>query len=132
MKKVLNSTNFWVTIISIVFGLLYSNGIDIGMTPEQFVSELLGKNTLEIVIFIGVNLYNPIVKIVSKIKNKAWTWDLVYSDNFKTQVGSVISIIVAAYFGDVVAGMVLAVIFNVLNLITHLIINKDGSVRTFN
>ena len=102
------------------------------MTPEQFVSELLGKNTLEIVIFIGVNLYNPIVKIVSKIKNKAWTWDWVYSDNFKTQVGSVISIIVAAYFGDVVAGLVLAVIFNVWNLITHLIINKDGSVRTFN
>ena len=52
MKKVLNSTNFWVTFISIVFGLLYSNGIDIGMTPEQFVSELLGKNTLEIAIFI--------------------------------------------------------------------------------
>lgn len=103
MKKVLNSTNFWVTIISIVFGLLYSNGIDIGMTPEQFVSELLGKNTLEIVIFIGVNLYNPIVKIVSKIKNKAWTLDWVYSDNFKTQVGSVISIIVAAYFGDLVS-----------------------------
>lgn len=132
MKNVLNSSNFWVTVISIIFGLLYSNGIVLNITPEELVTKLLGSNTLELILFIGMNLINPVVKIVNKIKNKEWTWKWVYSDNFRTQVGSVIAIVVSGYFGDVVAGLVIAVIMNIWNLIAHLLINKDGSVRTFN
>ncbi len=132
MKNVLNSSNFWVTVISIIFGLLYSNGIVLNITPEELVTKLLGSNTLELILFIGMNLINPVVKIVNKIKNKEWTWKWVYSDNFRTQVGSVIAIVVSSYFGDVVAGLVIAVIMNIWNLIAHLLINKDGSVRTFN
>lgn len=132
MKNVLNSSNFWVTVISIIFGLLYSNGIVLNITPEELVTKLLGSNTLELILFIGMNLINPVVKIVNKIKNKEWTWKWVYSDNFKTQVGSVIAIVVSGYFGDVVAGLVIAVIMNIWNLIAHLLINKDGSVSTFN
>lgn len=132
MKNVLNSSNFWVTVISIIFGLLYSNGIVLNITPEELVTKLLGSNTLELVLFIGMNLINPVVKIVNKIKNKEWTWKWVYSDNFRTQVGSVIAIVVSGYFGDVVAGLVIAVIMNIWNLIAHLLINKDGSVSTFN
>lgn len=132
MKNVLNSSNFWVTVISIIFGLLYSNGIVLNITPEELVTKLLGSNTLELILFIGMNLINPVVKIVNKIKNKEWTWKWVYSDNFRTQVGSVIAIVVSGYFGDVVAGLVIAVVMNIWNLIAHLLINKDGSVRTFN
>lgn len=132
MKNVLNSSNFWVTVISIIFGLLYSNGIVLNITPEELVTKLLGSNTLELILFIGMNLINPVVKIVNKIKNKEWTWKWVYSDNFRTQVGSVIAIVVSGYFGDVVAGLVIAVIMNIWNLIAHLLINKDGSVSTFN
>lgn len=110
MKNVLNSSNFWVTVISIIFGLLYSNGIVLNITPEELVTKLLGSNTLELILFIGMNLINPVVKIVNKIKNKEWTWKWVYSDNFRTQVGSVIAIVVSGYFGDVVAGLVIAVV----------------------
>jgi len=125
----LQSKNFWVTIISIVFGFLYTNGIDIGLTPDEFATKILGSNTFELAIFIAVNLFNPILKTINKIKAGLWSWEFVYSANFQTQVGSVVTIIVTGYLGDVKAGLILALLFNVWNLVKHFLINKDGSIR---
>lgn len=125
----LQSKNFWVTIISIVFGFLYTNGIEIGLTPDEFSTKILGSNTFELAIFIAVNLFNPILKTINKIKSGLWSWEFVYSANFQTQVGSVVTIIVTGYLGDVKAGLILALLFNVWNLIKHFLINKDGSIR---
>lgn len=126
----LQSKNFWVTIISIVFGFLYTNGIEIGLTPDEFATKILGSNTFELAIFIAVNLFNPILKTINKIKSGLWSWEFVYSANFQTQVGSITTIIVTAYLGEVKAGLILALIFNLWNLLKHFLINKDGSIRT--
>lgn len=121
-KSVFQSRNFWTAIISVVLGLLASNDVTTGLSAGDFIDGVAGKNAIAILTFIVPALYTPITKLVAKFKAGTWTWEFLKSTNFITQMVSVISIIVTAYFDAITAGFAIAVITNVINLLYHLLL----------
>lgn len=120
LKEVLASKNFLVTLVTIVLGFITANEIQVQLTPEQVADGIMGKDFLAIASFVLLNFFNVLTKIGAKFLDKTWSWAWLKSKNFLTQVLSVLSILVGAYFDATVAGIIVAVVANIINLITHL------------
>lgn len=124
-KDTFQSRNFWVTIISLFFGLLTANNLNIGLTPEELVNDISGHNTVEIFTFLAINFFQPVSKLIAKIKAGEWSWDFLKSANFRTQALSVIAVGLAFWLDEVTIGFVVAIIANIANLVYHYFEQKN-------
>ena len=121
----LSSRNFWIGIISIIMGLTATNGIDFGILPEELVDKLAGKNTIELAIFIGMNFLNPVIKLIKKIQTDTWSWDFLLSENFQTQMLSILAVVIGFYMDKVEVGFVIAILVNLWNIFKKRIVKPN-------
>lgn len=120
LKEVLGSKNFLVTVLTIILGFITANEIQVQLTPEQIADGVIGEGFLAVTTFVLLNFFNVLTKVGAKFLDKTWSWGFLKSKNFLTQVLSVLSILIGAYFDATVAGIVVAIIANIINLIAHL------------
>ena len=123
----LSSTNFWTTVVTLVMGAITANGITLGLTPDELVNGVMGKSTIEIAIMLGVNLFNPALKIIKKIQAGEWSFEFIHGANFQAQAGSLLFLIIGYYMDAMAAGLVMAALTSLWNLAKHFIKNKVGS-----
>lgn len=125
MKKPINSTNLWVTIISILSaGIAAGSGINIPLEPAAILAALATKQGVALIMFFVVNFSNPVLKLVKKIKDGKWSWDFLLSTNFQTQVGSLFTLILSMWFDEGLIGMILAGIMQAYNFLVHLAVKQ--------
>jgi len=122
-KSIFQSKNFWTSIITIIVGFLTANNLNLGLTPDQLVNGISGHNTVEILMFLVPALIVPIQKIAAQ---KTWDFSFFKSTNFWAQATTVLSVVLGFYFGEVTAGLIVAVVVQVVNLITHLSNSKPN------
>lgn len=120
LKEVLGSKNFLVTILTIAFGFIAANEIQVPLTPEQVADGVMGKDIIGILSFLLLPFLNVLTKVGAKFLDKTWSWAWLKSKNFLTQVFTILSIIVGVYFDATVTGIIVALAANVVNLIVHL------------
>lgn len=131
----LDSRNFFVSIISIIFTALAGQGVNI-INPELISGEVYDAiitgqiGTLLSVLF--VNFINPMIKIV---RQKTWSWAFLKSVNFWTQFATVgllglasfgivfpegaASEVVISIFGGNFETIMIATVINFLNPLWH-------------
>jgi hypothetical protein len=127
MNKVsatLNSRNFFVTLISMVLIALQFNSIEAGYTADGIYDLFKDVNLTSALVLIVINFLNPIIKIVNKVVDKTFSWAFIKSQNFTTQVLSMVTIVLSIFLDEVTTGLVSALILNVWNLVSH-ILQKD-------
>ena len=124
LSNVLQSRNFFVTLVSIILLVLQYNAIEVDYTAEGIVDMFSGTTLANALVLALVNFINPIMKIVKKLVDKTFDWSFKNSTNFITQVLTLITVVVAVFFDEIAAGMIAALILNVWNLVSH-IIKKD-------
>lgn len=124
LGNVLNSRNFFVSLVSIVVLVFQFNGVDLEQSPESIVDMFNGTTFANALVLALVNFINPLLKIGSKIVNKTFDWGFKSSTNFITQVLTLVTIVVAAFFDEVAAGIIAALVLNLWNLVAHLM-KKD-------
>lgn len=147
IKSTLESKNFFVSLLTLAFMFLGSNEIFLNVTPEQLVDQLENGSLFTIIVSIIIpNLFNPVLKIIQKIKDGSFTWDFLKSVNFWTQVITVVLLGSTLLFpfefptdaaGNLVtawdAGFIPflgAVVVNIINPIWHFFTGKKKVVAT--
>lgn len=126
ISSTLDSRNFFVTILSMVLVALQFNAIETGYTAEGIYDLFKDANLTSALVLVIINFLNPIIKLVNKIVTKTFNWEFLKSQNFTTQVLSLITIILAVFLDQVETGLVSALILNAWNLISH-IVQKNKS-----
>ncbi len=124
LTSTLDSRNFFVTLLSIVLAALQFNSIDTGYTAEGIFDLFKDANLSSALVLVVVNFLNPLIKLVNKVINKSFDLGFVKSQNFGTQVLSLVTIVFAAFFDEVTVGIISVLVLNVWNLISH-ILTKD-------
>ena len=132
MKKileVLKSQNAFVSYVSIFLLALSTNGILVQGTPEEIINLFTGKQAGEIIAVLVLNFFTPLYKLAQKIIAKQWDWTFLKSENFLTQVLSIVTLVAGALLGQELAGVAVALGMQVINFVKHLIRPaKDGTV----
>lgn len=91
VTPVLESKNFFVSALTLVFMFLASNDIFVDVTPTELVDKFNGGSLFTIIVSIIIpNLFNPVMKIIQKIASGTLTTDFLKSTNFWTQFITVI------------------------------------------
>ena len=121
LSATLDSRNFFVTLLSIVLLALQSNGIETGYTADGIFALFEDQNLTSALVLVVINFLNPIIKLVSKIVNKEWSWIFIRSQNFQTQLLSVATILLSLFLDEVSTGIVITIVLNIWNLVAHLI-----------
>ena len=120
LAEVLGSQNALVTFISIALLGFTANDIAIEQTPEELIDLFTGKTGVQIVMILFLNFFNPLSKLVQKVIKKEFNFEFVTSRNFQTQVLSLITLIVSAFLDQALTGIVVTLVLQVWNLISHL------------
>lgn len=124
-KKPILSTNFWVSVISIITaGLTLGSGVPIDVAPEAILTALATKQGVALIVFFTVNLINPLLRIIGKIRAGLWNWDWLRSTNFLTQIGSLLTIILSSWFDAETTGVIIAMLGQLANWLYHLFLKK--------
>ena len=121
LSEVLSSTNAFVTYTSILLLMASFNGVDFGFTADEIVAMFQDKNVTQIFSVILLNFLNPISKLVKKINDGEWSWDFWKSQNFITQAMTVVTLIISAYLGEELAGVVTSLAIQIYNFVNHLV-----------
>lgn len=125
-QATLDSRNFFVSLLSIIFLAFAANGADVSPeAPGEIYDAIDSGNLTAILLTIITNALNPILKIV---RQKTWSWSFLRSVNFWTQLGTVILIGLSAFgilFPDGASAAIVEAIFggNIGTIITALGIN---------
>lgn len=121
-KKPFQSRNFWIAIISILLAIFTGgSGIAIGLTPEALLAALATKQGIALISFLLINLINPIIKLIGKVRKGEWSWEFLWGSNFKAQIGSVIAVVLAMWLDEGTIGIVLAGIMHGYNYLMHIL-----------
>lgn len=124
LTSTLDSRNFFVTVLSIVLAALQFNSIETGYTAEGVYDLFKDANLSSALVLIIVNFLNPLIKVFSKITSKSFNWGFVKSQNFGTQVLSLVTVVLMSFFDEVAVGLISVLVLNVWNLVSH-ILTKD-------
>jgi len=127
LSSTLDSRNFFVTLLSIVLSALQFNSIDLNHTAEGIFDLFKDANLSSAFVIIIVNFLNPLIKIGNKVLSKSFDWGFIKSQNFGTQVLSLLTILFTAFFDQVSVGIVSVLILNVWNLVSHLLTKDEVS-----
>lgn len=118
---VLGSSNALLNVLSIFILALASNDIYLEQTPEELINMFSGKSSGQLLTLVLINFFGPATKLVKKLMSKEWNWDFLKSANFQTQILSFLTVIASSLAGEVFAGILVALVLQVWNLIVHLL-----------
>lgn len=118
---VLGSSNALLNVLSIFILALASNDIYLEQTPEELINMFSGKSSGQLLTLVLINFFGPATKLVKKLMAKEWNWDFLKSANFQTQILSLLTVIASSLAGEVFAGILVALVLQVWNLIVHLL-----------
>lgn len=118
---VLGSSNALLNVLSIFILALASNDIYLEQTPEELINMFSGKSSGQLLTLVLINFFSPATKLVKKLMSKEWSWDFLKSANFQTQILSFLTVIASSLAGEVFAGILVALVLQVWNLIVHLL-----------
>lgn len=121
LSEVLSSTNAFVTYVSIILIATSFNGVDFGVTATELLDLFKDKNVTQILSVILLNFLNPLAKLVKKLVDKEWSWDFWKSQNFFTQVMTVLTLVLSNYLGEELAGLLISFGLQAYNFIYHLV-----------
>lgn len=121
ISEVLDSRNFFVTLLSMVLIGLQFNSIDAGYSAEGIYDLFQGTTLTSAAVLVFVNFLNPVTKLIKKFIDKEFNWNFIKSQNFTTQILSLITIVLSVFLDEVSTGLVSALILNAWNLVSHLI-----------
>ena len=121
IAEVLSSQNAFVNLLSILLLAFSTNDIVIEQTPEELVNMFQGKTGVQIVMILFLNFFTPLSKLVQKLIKSEFSLEFIKSRNFQTQLLSLITIIVGAFLSEPLTAVVVALVLQVWNLISHLI-----------
>lgn len=121
LLEVLESRNAFVTYISIILLGLSYNSIPVEFTPNQIIDMFVGKNAGEILAVLLLNFFNPLSKMINKLIKKEWSWGFIKdSQNFITQLTTLLALIIGAFMDQMAAGIIVSILLQLWNLVTHL------------
>jgi len=118
---VLGSSNALLNVLSIFILALASNDIYLEQTPEELINMFSGKSSGQLLTLVLINFFSPATKLVKKLMAKEWSWDFLKSANFQTQILSFLTVIASSLAGETFAGILVALVLQVWNLIVHLL-----------
>lgn len=121
LAEVLSSQNAFVNLLSILLLAFSTNDIVIEQTPEELVNMFQGKTGVQIVMILFLNFFTPLSKLVQKLIKSEFSLEFIKSRNFQTQLLSLITIIVGAFLSEPLTAVVVALVLQVWNLVSHLI-----------
>lgn len=121
LSQVLDSRNFFVTLISLLLLAMGANSIDTGYTADGIFDLFKDATVSQILVLVIINFLNPLIKLVNKVVNKEWSWEFIKSQNFQTQLLSILTILLSFIFDEVTTGIVTTIVLNLWNLVSHLI-----------
>jgi hypothetical protein len=121
IAEVLSSQNAFVNLLSILLLAFSTNDIVIEQTPEELVNMFQGKTGVQIVMILFLNFFTPLSKLVQKLIKSEFSLEFIKSRNFQTQLLSLITIIVGAFLSEPLTAIVVALVLQVWNLVSHLI-----------
>jgi hypothetical protein len=121
IAEVLGSQNAFVNLLSILLLVFSTNDIVIEQTPEELVNMFQGKTGVQIVMILFLNFFTPLSKLVQKLIKSEFSLEFIKSRNFQTQLLSLITIIVGAFLSEPLTAVVVALVLQVWNLVSHLI-----------
>lgn len=121
LSEVLSSTNAFVTYVSIALLMASFNGVSFENTAPEIIEMFRDKNFSQILSLVLLNFLNPLTKLVKKITDKQWSWDFWKSQNFLTQVSTVVLLVVSNYFGEETAGLIVSLAIQLYNFVVHLL-----------
>ena len=127
LSATLGSQNFFITILSIVLLGLQSNGIETGYTADGIFALFEDQNLTSALVLVVINFLNPIIKLVNSIVKKTWSWAFIRSQNFQTQLLSVVTILLSLFLDEVSTGIVISIVLNIWNLVVHLIEKNESN-----
>lgn len=94
IKKSLNSRNFFISILNVIFGAFAINGIDFNIPAEDVVNVFTSKDLTAILMMIAVNFIGPLFKLIQK--EVVFTFDFLKSKNFWMQSSTFIVALLAS------------------------------------
>ena len=129
VSQVFDSKNFYVTIIGMVLLALEGNNILVSQSADEIYNIFESNEGFELISILTVFFANPLFKLVSKIIAKEFSFDFFFSSNFQTQIVTFLTVLVTAFIGndELLAGIAVSLIINVVNLISHLVKNKKDA-----
>ena len=129
VSQVFDSKNFYVTIIGMVLLALEGNNILVSQSADEIYNIFESNEGFELISILTVFFANPLFKLVSKIIAKEFSFDFFFSSNFQTQIVTFLTVLVTAFIGndELLAGIAVSLIINVVNLVSHLIKNKKDA-----
>jgi len=114
MKTKFEGRNFFVSILSIAYGVLSLNGI--GFNQGDVISSFDAHDYMALVI----NILNPMFTTIDKISKKEFTWKAyLESTNFKVNVITATTIVLATFMDLKLAGLAGILLFNIWNIYYH-------------
>lgn len=97
-RKKSQSFNVMTTVYSLILIPLAANGINIGVDFDTWY-EVFTSGELWTAIMLGTTtVISLVTKIIEKVKDSTlWNWTFLYGQNFLTQAGTLLAILVAAF-----------------------------------
>lgn len=114
--QVLSSSNFKISIISLILLALGYNNIDTKLTAQEWYSMFDGKNMTELLSTVAVLLFNTISKIYVSIKTNGFSFGFLKNSNFISTIIVTLSIVISAITSEYVAGILISIATLVFNI----------------
>lgn len=117
---VFKSQNFFIALISVVLIGFTANGISTGSSATDIYTLFTTNGTFSTAVIafvfqVGVQVYNHVQTV-------AWSWGFIKSANFLAGLLSVVSVVLASLIGDTYAGLIIALVVQVVNAIWHIML----------
>lgn len=137
-KSRIDSSNFFVTLITLILLPLVANGLDLPLPANEVAEGLVTAISAgDIAAIIGValpNIVNPVMYWINNAWN-GWSWTFLKSANFWTQALTALLILLTGFglmfpegaaanlidslFGGEITAILLALLINVINPFIH-------------
>lgn len=130
LTQVLNSRNFLTSVISILVLALGANGItstDLGGSADQIYNIFAGKSGSDLLITIILYAINSGSRIYTTLKNKPFDFSFIKSSNFQAAVISLLAVVIGMIFKEDLAGYIIAIVTQVINIIYNLLLPAKSS-----
>lgn len=144
-KNRLDSSNFFVTLITLILLPLMANGLDLPLPADEVADQLVtAVSAGDIGAIIAVVLPNIINPVMYWINNawSGWSWGFLKSVNFWTQALTAILILLTGFglmfpegaaanlidslFGGEITAIILALVVNIINPFIHFFKGKKA------
>ena len=116
----LQSKNFFVSILTLVALFFAYFGVELPNTPSDIIDSAEGLGLVGLITSVILpNFFNPIIKLIAEWKLNGFNWGFLQSPNFATQFSTVV--LATLEVAGVTNTVLIAIIINVVNFLWHVI-----------